>query len=192
MRGWQPLDVGGGVEDGDVEVFVRVARVLGKRNASVFAIGNAFGYSSVILGLLFRGGAVDVLDAEVEGACNAAGSALTRAIARASGCPITLTAPAFSPADVPAAARSAPYDLAFIDGPHTDEQLRADFHAVEPYLAHRAVVVLHSVGHAELGAGVRSLPAAWERVMVRGKFFKNLLGTAVLHRGFPLGTFQEF
>ena len=81
--------------------------------------------------------------------------------------------------------------VVFIDGEHTNDQLEADFAAVESRLASVAVVVLHDVGLYDLHVGVARLPSSWNRHVVRGRAYKNLVGTVLLHRGFPEGVFRE-
>ena len=81
------------------------------------------------------------------------------------------------------------YDLAFIDGLHTNDQVTKDFFAIEPYLADRAVVVLHDVGFFNLHSGVATFPSEWRRHVPRGRSYKNLMGTVVVERGFPAGFF---
>merc|ERR1712107_109245 len=135
---YRVLPTGGGLLNADVEVFLRIRDLLPATHTRAFVIGNAFGYSAMVLGLLIANthemggaaGSVDVIDAEVEGECNRAGTFITRAVANASGVDIALTK-GRSPEDVPLAMRSKTYDLAFLDGKHTVMQLSLDFAAVE-------------------------------------------------------------
>eukprot|EP00439_Symbiodinium_sp_Y106_P079304 s1089_g17.t9 len=158
-----PWDLG--MTDADVELFLQLKRVvLSVPAVRVFIIGNSFGFSTSVLGYLFAekgaGGSVDAIDAE-QNACGHAGSWLTRRVAAAEGLDVQITK-GISPEDVPAAMRSEQYDLAFVDGLHETEQQ-------ETLLAHfqpRATT-------------------DWSLHMVRGCAYKNLVGTMVLHRGFP-------
>jgi len=186
------LDTGKGISDSDAELFFRLRRGM-PEHARAFVIGNAFGFSTILLGVLFSsgGGSVDAIDAEMEGGCNKMGSYVTRRIALANHLDVKLTN-GFSPHDVPAAMRFAQYDLAFIDGQHTVPQLLADFAAVEPYMAEKAFIVLHDVGYCDLWAAVGDLPLSWGRKLIRGVRYKNLLGTVLLHRGFPAGYFEDY
>eukprot|EP00929_Paragymnodinium_shiwhaense_P084911 TRINITY_DN45434_c0_g1_i1.p1 TRINITY_DN45434_c0_g1~~TRINITY_DN45434_c0_g1_i1.p1 ORF type:complete len:425 (+),score=86.56 TRINITY_DN45434_c0_g1_i1:86-1360(+) len=191
---WQ---MGAGIADADIEIFVRLVKAMSRSRRTplrVFAVGNSWGYSSVILGLLlgrYGWGSVDVIDAESEDRCTATGSRLTRRLANASRLDVVVTA-GFSPQDVPAAMRHPTYDLAFIDGLHTNEALAADWAAIVPRLKHDApvAVVLHDVGITALHEAVESLPPAWSRAVPLGGAYKNLLGTTIMHRGFPAGTFD--
>jgi predicted O-methyltransferase YrrM len=184
---------GAGLADADIEVFVRLRRIL-PAGTRAFVIGNAFGYSTVVLALLFaRGGVgfVDVLDAEAEGDCNSLGTYLTRKIVAEESFAVNLTL-GFSPWDVPkAVTRRTKYALAFIDGRHTNDQLLMDFVAIERHLARAAVVVLHDVGTYEMHASVARISSRWHRHVPRGWAYKNLLGTVLLHRGFAPGTFAD-
>ena len=97
----------------------------------------------------------------------------------------------FSPGDVPKALRRGiGYDIAFIDGLHSNEQIVEDFYALEPHLKARSVVILHDVGAFDLHSGVTTFPHEWKRHVVRGRFYKNLLGTVLLHRGFSQDVFS--
>jgi predicted O-methyltransferase YrrM len=182
---------GGGIENADVELFFRLRTLfVTKSNASVFIVGNAFGYSSIVLSYLFKEGTVDAIDAETEGDCNALGSYISRKVAETAGLNFRLTV-GFSPDDVPKAfTPGIKYDIAFVDGEHTNEQVVADFFAIEPRLALRSVVILHDVGYKALHKGVAALPTEWKRHVVKGQFYKNLVGTVLLHRGYPRSFFD--
>merc|ERR1712232_510247 len=94
MHPGQFFYTGWGVMDADIEVFVHLRSVLPSPDIHVFAIGNAFGYSTIVLGLLFARqgtGSVDVIDAETEAGCNHIGSLLTRTIANASKLNVALS-----------------------------------------------------------------------------------------------------
>ena len=184
-----------GIEDADIEIFVHLRRVLPRRNVSVFVLGNAFGYSTMILGMLFARpghGFIDAIDAESEGDCKTAGSWLTKVVAADLSIDLRLTK-GYSPGDIPKSVRpSALYDIAFIDGEHNVDQVLLDFQALEPYMAPKSVMVLHDVGFCSLHAGVARMSKAWQRHYARGRAYKNLLGTMLLHRGFPKGFFDYF
>eukprot|EP00929_Paragymnodinium_shiwhaense_P032075 TRINITY_DN17851_c0_g1_i11.p1 TRINITY_DN17851_c0_g1~~TRINITY_DN17851_c0_g1_i11.p1 ORF type:complete len:434 (-),score=46.42 TRINITY_DN17851_c0_g1_i11:778-2079(-) len=186
------LGTGIGLLDADVELFVNLIPLL-QKPTRVFVIGNAFGYSTILLGHLVKegGGSVDVIDAESEGDCNRAGSWLTRKVAKQDNLDIQLMA-GLSPKGVPDAARSKEYELAFIDGLHTVDQLVLDFEAVEPLMSKRAVIVCHDVGFAGMEAAFDRIPLVWRRHWVRGRKYKNLAGTVLLHRGYTPDFFDTF
>ncbi|CAE7674180.1 unnamed protein product [Symbiodinium sp. CCMP2592] len=188
-----------GMTDADVELFLQLKRVvLSIPAVRVFIIGNSFGFSTSVLGHLFAekgaGGLVDAIDAE-QNACGHAGSWLTRRVAAAQGLDVQVTK-GISPEDVSAAMRSGQYDLAFVDGLHETEQMMMDFGAIEPYMASAAVVVFHDALLFELQETLLAhfQPRAttdWSLHMVRGCAYKNLVGTMVLHRGFPVDAVES-
>eukprot|EP00929_Paragymnodinium_shiwhaense_P051745 TRINITY_DN25998_c0_g1_i3.p2 TRINITY_DN25998_c0_g1~~TRINITY_DN25998_c0_g1_i3.p2 ORF type:complete len:316 (+),score=69.29 TRINITY_DN25998_c0_g1_i3:467-1414(+) len=182
------LSSGWGLCAADSELFVRLTKILPAK-ADVFIIGNAFGYSSILLALLLAGH-VDALDAEIEGTCNTAGSWLTRKIAKKAGLDLQLTS-GFSPQDVPGAMRAQKYGLAFIDGDHTEKQMLLDFYAVEPYMADSAVIVLHDIASFDLDKAVAKLPEEWRRHRVFGRNYLNLVGTVLVYRGYQEGILEE-
>ena len=107
-----------------------------KEVEQIVIIGNAFGMSTLALASLFPKARVDAIDAEAEGAANARGSNITRAIAANHGLNVHVHR-GFSPWDVPRAlAHLSPgsVDLAFIDGMHTDEAQFMDFAVLHPYV----------------------------------------------------------
>ncbi|CAE7880047.1 unnamed protein product [Symbiodinium microadriaticum] len=190
---------GAGIADSDVELFVRLRTLafLTKGGGSVsvhaFVVGNSFGFSALLLGLLFAksgSGSVDVLDEEPD-ACTRTGGWLTRQIARTQNLNVSLTR-GTSPKDVPKATRTRTYDLAFIDGGHSTSQLQQDFEAVRPFLAQRTLVVLHDVvlyGMYDFVLGYFKEP--WRIHLVRGCAYKNICGTVLLHRDFPEDAFES-
>jgi len=115
----------------------------------VLVIGNSFGFSTFIIAGLCPGCYVDVIDAEIEGSENHLGSDLTRQIAECSFPGVRLTI-GYSPQDLSRACRFNKYDLIFIDGLHTNEQLKADFSGVRDLRAENSVVYCHDVGIAKM------------------------------------------
>ena len=71
---------GGGIPVAATAVFFAISRVAPELS-SWFIVGNAFGYSTLVLADLFPRATIDVIDAETEGAANKTGSSLTRQIA---------------------------------------------------------------------------------------------------------------
>ncbi|MGD0235503.1 MAG: class I SAM-dependent methyltransferase [Syntrophorhabdales bacterium] len=119
-------------------------------------IGNAFGFSTFVIASLSSGCYVDAIDAEIEGSENRLGSDLTRRIANHYFPGVQLTT-GFSPQDLTKACRFEKYDLIFIDGMHTSEQLVADFSGIKGRRAESSVVYCHDVGMAGMRAG-------WDRI----------------------------
>ncbi len=115
----------------------------------VLVIGNSFGFSTFIIAGLCPGCYVDVIDAEIEGSENRLGSDLTRKIAGCNFPEVRLTI-GYSPQDLSRACRFKDYDLIFIDGQHTNEQLIADFQGIQDLRAENSVVYCHDVGIAKM------------------------------------------
>jgi len=137
-------NTGESVELSDIELFVRLSDLVQPRR--VFVVGNAAGFSTLLLSFIFRNAPIDVIDAEIEGDSNSAGSSWTRSIAAEQGRDVNLFT-GFSPNDTEKALRGLPgeYDVAFIDGYHSVQQVVADFDGIYPYLSKKAIVVFHDV-----------------------------------------------
>ena len=73
------LRTGGALRRVDVELFVRLANRIAPQH--VFIVGNAWGYSTIVLSLIFSGAKVDVIDAGIEGVDSTFGMRLTRRVA---------------------------------------------------------------------------------------------------------------
>ena len=141
---------GGGLAVTDGFLFVVAAGML--RCRSAFIIGNASGISTFVIAELFPSAIIDVIDAEIEGHDNALGTAISRRIASRRFPNVQITV-GWSPQDLPAAMRANSYDLAFIDGLHTDEQVAKDFFGLLPVLSERSVVILHDIAGSALASG---------------------------------------
>jgi predicted O-methyltransferase YrrM len=136
--------IGGGIALAEIAFFEALCERLHPRR--IFIVGNAFGWSTLALGLINREARVVAIDycprpAEEQGI------EVTNALARRAG----LNARAVkgkSPDDVAAiCAREfdGPLDLVFIDGGHTNPQQTLDFNACRAVAAPQAVFVLHDV-----------------------------------------------
>jgi|GEM_PF-4821701 len=152
------LQTGGGFHESDIKLFLRISQLLPVR--SIFIIGNAFGYSAFCLAEIFQKAFIDVIDAEIEGEDNQKGSEITRIIAQTYYPKVELTI-GFSPQDTPKAVRPViineigGYDLVFIDGMHTNEQIVKDFDGILPFLSPRCVVAIHDVGLYQMYQGFK-------------------------------------
>lgn len=174
------------MEWADVEVFVQLKRFLNPQN--IYGIGNAFGFSTLVLSTIWSDASVDIIDAGTEGANNKAGIDLTNKIANDKHMNVKVFQ-GLSPKQVPSSMRSSVYELAFIDGAHFPANLRADFGAVLPYMAERCIIVCHDIGMLwQLSEVIyRELAPnnpAFTYVMYHGSNFQNFLGTGFFHRGF--------
>jgi predicted O-methyltransferase YrrM len=148
------MRTGGGMSVSDALLFAALSKTFAPRN--VFIIGNAFGLSTFVLADLFPAASIDVIDAEVEGADNSNGSTLTRKIADEWFPNVNLFT-GFSPQDLQRAARSKSYQLVFIDGLHTNEQMYSDFIGMRPLFDSNCLVVFHDVA-------IFQMMDAWNKV----------------------------
>jgi len=111
---------------------------------NIFIIGNAFGWSTVLMALLNPNGQVVALDAGIEGDF---GIRLTNKIAEEEELSIKVVK-GFSPNDVAKTVEenfSTGIDFVFIDGLHTNEQQKLDFNAVFNFCHENCVCVFHDV-----------------------------------------------
>lgn len=179
------LNVGYSIEPGDIELFVALSTVVSARR--IFVIGNAWGFSTIVLGDIFGPGvSIDAIDAETSGADSMQGSVLTWMVAAESRLDVNVHK-GFSPRDVPAAMRSAHegYDVIFIDGLHTNEQIVLDFIAVEATLSLAGVVVFHDIEPAQMQYGIGDIlcrHADYRYFTYKGRSVETGVGTGVLWR----------
>jgi predicted O-methyltransferase YrrM len=182
------LSTGGGITVSDAFLFSIIARMYNP--AAVFVIGNAFGLSTFVLAESFPGALIDVIDAEAEGSDNARGSEVTRKIAQSHFPTVRLTT-GFSPQDISKACRVSKYQMAFIDGLHTNEQMVKDFIGLSPFLDDQCVVVFHDVASHNMLDG-------WKEIVnlsAKNGFHDfqvswTSFGVCVLVRGLP--TVQQY
>ena len=177
------LSTGGGISVSDAFLFSTLARMFNPE--AIFVIGNAFGLSTFVLAESFPGALLDVIDAESEGSDNARGSEVTRKIAVSHFPQVRLTT-GYSPQDIPQASRVPKYQMAFIDGLHTNVQMVKDFVGLLPFLDERCVVVFHDVASHDMLDG-------WQEILRRSgkENFQGFqvswtsFGVCVLVRGLP-------
>jgi predicted O-methyltransferase YrrM len=146
-RNGRIIDSSAGISLSDILVFQWIADFVPWRRALV--IGNSFGFSSFVISALSPNCDVDAIDAEIEGTENAVGSAVTREIANRFFPRVQLTI-GFSPQDLPRACRFDSYDLIFIDGLHTNEQLISDYAGIRHLRSQDSIVYCHDVGIARM------------------------------------------
>jgi hypothetical protein len=138
----EKLKCGGDISVSDALLFSAISQIHTPRG--IFIIGNAFGLSACVLADLFPKSLIDVIDAECEGDENILGSDITRQISQTYFPNICLTI-GFSPYDIPQSCRLDKYQMVFIDGQHTDEQMKKDFEGIEPFLDEDRIVIFHDV-----------------------------------------------
>jgi len=117
-----------------------------------FVVGNAFGMSVNCIGAALAPVGIDAIDGEGLGEQSRIGADLTRRVAERLGVDLRLTR-GFSPRDLDQAMRFDSYDLVFIDGEHTNEQIVADFEGVAPRLSDRSAVYFHDIGVCRMDQG---------------------------------------
>ena len=148
------LSLGGGMPHTDILFFLSLKEYFTPK--SIFIIGNSFGYSCFVLSKIFPDATIDAIDAEIEGDNNCEGSRITREIAAKHFPKVQLTK-GFSPQDLSKAMREKKYDLMFIDGMHTNDQLIKDFTGCDMFAAEQCVVYMHDVDFFNMQKGIQSL-----------------------------------
>ena len=140
------MSVGGGISPLEVLVLSSVSRATKPKR--IFLIGNAFGWSTLALGLANPDAQVVAIDALVEGVEAARGFDITQQIIKKEKLDNISVVEAFSPDDVHEVCQKyfdGPIDFALIDGKHSNEQQTKDFQVVYQELADPGVVFLHDV-----------------------------------------------
>ena len=178
------LSTGGGISVSDAFLFSTIARMFNPE--AIFVVGNAFGLSTFVLAESFPGALIDVIDAEAEGSDNARGSEITRNIAQSHFPKVRLTT-GYSPQDIPKACRVPKYQMAFIDGLHTNEQMVKDFVGLAPLLDEQCVVVFHDVASHNMLQGWNEIVNLSAKDGFQGfQISWTSFGVCVLVRGLPL------
>lgn len=177
------LSVSGGFTPTDALLFIQIAKAFSP--AAVFVIGNSFGLSTFVLAELFPNAVVDAIDAEVEGLEGRRGTEISRRIAERHFRNVQVTV-GFSPQDIGRAVRASSYNLVFVDGLHTNEQMILDFDGISPYCGEECVIVFHDVGYAKMISGWTEVlrkagPMGFEGFSIA----YTQLGTCVLARNAP-------
>ena len=182
---------GPSMKRGDIELFIRLSRVLSPQR--IFIIGNGVGFSTFVLSYIFSGASVDVLDSGDRFYRNLNGQRLTRSVAAWAKRNVSLFN-GFSPKDIHHAMRSKrqPYELVFIDGLHTDRQLFLDFEGIYPHLGEHSVVVLHDIMKYHMQQGVYTILCTFTDMRfayyTSSRLYRRLsleIGTGFMYRGFP-------
>jgi len=135
-------DTGWSITENEINYLLRYKSYFD--NPKIYIVGNAFGFSTFCFQYIFENASIDVIDAEIEGEFNSYGSELTRKISKENNFNINLTK-GFSPGDVKDSMRFDKYDIVFIDGLHTDDQVIADYTAVHPYFNNNYICFLNDV-----------------------------------------------
>ena len=140
------LSSGGGVAPIEIMLLASVSRAMNPKR--ILIIGNAFGWSTLAIGLACPDARVVAMDALVEGSEAQQGFDLTNTIIEGDGLSNISVVQAFSPNDVDDVCRQyfdGPVDLVLIDGEHSNDQQRKDFDAVQNKLSDSGLIFLHDV-----------------------------------------------
>jgi predicted O-methyltransferase YrrM len=166
------LSTGGGIAPIEVYLLESLSHVYSPKN--IFIIGNAFGWSTIVMALAFKNANIVALDAGIEGNDNLFGINLTNKIAQEQGfnCHVEF---GFSPEKTGEVIKNRfgkeKLDLVFIDGLHTNDQLLKDFDGVRDYCSNHTIYLFHDVINWEM-------TAAFERI----KQCLSLYDSKILYR----------
>lgn len=142
----EKYNTGGGITPVEVYLIESLGEFFSPKN--IYIIGNAFGWSTIVMSLAFRGAAIVALDAGIEGADNLMGINLTNQIALKNKL-TCLVEYGFSPEKTKEVVEkhfhNEPLDFVFIDGLHTNEQLLKDFKGVVDFCHEDTVYLFHDV-----------------------------------------------
>lgn len=140
------IRTGGGISPVEVYMFESISEVYSPQN--IFIIGNAFGWSTIIISLCFPNSKIIALDAGIEGKDNLFGINLTNKIAmeKKLNCFVELGG---SPEDTKRVVEkyfgNKKLDFVFIDGLHTNKQLEKDFTGIFNFCSENTVFLYHDI-----------------------------------------------
>lgn len=127
------------------------------KNPNIFIVGNAFGFSTFVFNYIFKNSKIDVIDSEIEGVDVKIGSDITQKIIKKNNFNINLYIGS-SPEDTKKCLRFDDYDIIFIDGLHTNQQLELDFYGIKDYLNKKKYICLcHDVAYAKMESGFNEI-----------------------------------
>jgi hypothetical protein len=128
----------------------------------IFVVGNAFGWSTLFLSLVFPKARVVAIDSLVEGDEARAGFDLTLELTKELELAVEVVE-GTSPGDVAAIVgeRFGQIDLALVDGLHTNEQQWLDYEAIKPLLADPCLVLFHDVLDWDMVRSFERIQADW-------------------------------
>ena len=142
----EDLSSGGGINPLEVMLLTGLSESFRPKN--IFAIGNAFGWSTFALALSNPDANIVAIDALFEGTDARKMFNTVQEIIKKEGFQNTTLIEACSPQDVDSVV-SAHFDdgidLVFIDGDHSNAQQILDFEAIYPHLSPTCIVLLHDV-----------------------------------------------
>lgn len=156
LKDGQSLTNGLGIAMQEVYLLEHLLAAFQPRRALV--IGNAFGWSTLAIAALLKGGQVVAIDSGSD-RNSLAGLELTNRLAARGKLPAKVVK-GTSPGDVATIVDTTlggPVDFAFIDGLHTSAQVVLDYTAVRAKAAADAVYLFHDVQEFGLGAGIAEI-----------------------------------
>ena len=145
-KGETLLSSGWGISIDEI-FFLQCLAEAGLNPSRIFGIGNAFGWSSVLLSLLWPKSRVVIIDAGIEGSDNNEGIFLTNQIAIQEDLNLSVIK-GFSPKDVDWIINKhlgGKIDLVFVDGLHTEYQQKMDFRASLENASTECLFLFHDV-----------------------------------------------
>ena len=151
---------GGGLAPPECQVVERLASYWNPQR--IFVIGNAFGWSTLLLSLVFQDASVVAIDNLTEGDDARLGFDVTRNLVEDLDLDTNVVVGS-SPEDVAGIVDEhlGSIDLALIDGLHTNEQQWKDYLAVKPWLTGEAVVLFHDVLDWAMTESFERIQADW-------------------------------
>jgi predicted O-methyltransferase YrrM len=140
------LETGGGISPVEVYLLESLSSVYKSKN--IFIIGNAFGWSTIVMALCFPNAKIVAIDAGIEGKDNMFGIELTNHIAKYENLNCIVEY-GFSPQNTKEVIdkhfKDQKLDLVFIDGLHTNRQLLKDFYGVVDFCYEKTIFLFHDV-----------------------------------------------
>jgi len=158
-RNGKILSTGGGIALQEVYFFECL--FADYQPASILVIGNAFGWSTLLLSLLNPRARVVALDAGIEGEDTDFGIDLTNRIARDNGLAVEVVK-GFSPQDVEGVVSGRMgqgVDFVFVDGLHTELQQELDYQAAARHRRPDGAFVFHDVVNFGMVEGFNRIAA---------------------------------
>jgi predicted O-methyltransferase YrrM len=151
FRKGKPTAVGAGIHPIEVMLLSAASKAFAPKR--IFIIGNAFGWSTLALGLANKQSKIVAIDALVEGAEAKYGFDLTNKIIQDEGLDNIQIIHASSPQDVQQVVQEhleGSVDFVLIDGYHSNHQQSLDFKEIQKFTSRSHIVFMHDVMNFDL------------------------------------------